>query len=73
MFMTESAGTTFSALSPWSTVEAVSLAAIDRLEGPCLFCFFLPLFNFTPPAWRALSAVSAKRNDSIGKFSTKNV
>lgn len=70
MLMTESAGTTFSASFPWSTVEAASLVALVRPEDPGLFCFFLPLFTFTPPTWRALSVVSAELNGSIGKLST---
>ena len=70
MFMTASAGTTFSASSPWSTFEAVSLATLVRPEGPGLFCFFLPLFTLTPPTWRALSAVSAELNGSMGMLST---
>jgi hypothetical protein len=69
MFMTDSAGTTFSASFPWSTIEAVSLVALVRPEDPG-FCFFLPLFTFTPPIWRALSVVSAELNGSIGKLST---
>ena len=73
MFMTESAGTTFSAFSPWSTVEVASLVVFDRPGGPCLLIFFLPLFTLTPPDWRALSVASAELNGSIGTISTKNM
>jgi hypothetical protein len=67
--MTESAGTTFSAFSPWSTVEMASLAAFDRPEGPGLLSFFLPLFTFIPPNWRALSVASAVLKGSNGTLS----
>ena len=69
MFMTESAGTTFSAFSPWSTVEVASLVVFDLPEGPCLLSFFLPLFTFIPPDWRALIVASAELKGSIGTIS----
>ena len=69
MLITESAGTTFSALSPWSTFELASLTELDLLGGRGLLSFFLPLLIFIPPDWRALIVASAELNGSVGALS----